>query len=163
MPAGSTYTPIASQTITSNTSTFTFSSIPSTYTDLVIAASLKNNIGAGYNLLMRFNGDSGSNYSATEIAGDGSSVVSSRGTNQTSAQTMRNDNSNFSPSIVSIQNYSNTNTFKTSLSRTSTSNSPRAFVCLWRSTAAINSITFLMESNDLVAGSTITLYGITAA
>jgi hypothetical protein len=159
-----TYTPIATYTATANVSTFTFSSIPSTYTDLIISASLKNNTGAGYNLFIRFNGDTGSNYSTTELWGTGSAAGSSRTTNAVYAQLMRNDNSNFSGSTVSIQNYSNTTTNKTGISRTSSTNSPSVFLSLWRSTAAINSITFLQESPaNIVAGSTLTLYGVKSA
>lgn len=159
----STYEPIATYTATSSVSTFTFSSIPSTYTDLVVAANLKNDIGVGYNLFMRYNGDTGSNYSCTELYGSGTASGSARSINQTFTQALRNDNSNFSASTVSIHNYANTNVYKTTMSRTGSANNPSVFTSMWRSTAAINSITFVMESNNLVAGSSVTLYGIKAA
>lgn len=159
-----TYETIATYTATANVSTFTFSSIPSTYTDLIISANLKNNTGAGYNLFMRFNGDTSSNYSTTELWGNGSAAGSSRTTNAVYAQLMRNDNSNFSGSAVSIQNYSNATTYKIAISKTSSTNNPSIFASTWRSTAAINSITFLQESPaNIVAGSTLTLYGVKSA
>ena len=46
----STYTPIASSTVTgSSTTTVTFSSIPATYTDLIVVSNYKS---AGNNYLM---------------------------------------------------------------------------------------------------------------
>ena len=159
-----TYEPIATYTATTNVSSFDFTSISGTYTDLVIVASLKNNTGAGYNLYMRFNSDSGSNYSTTELYGTGSAAGSGRGSNQTIAQAIKSDNSNFSTSVVSIQNYSNSTTYKTLISRTNPSSATSAYVTLWRSTAAITSINFSAESpSSIVSGSTVTLYGIKAA
>jgi len=66
-----TYTPIATQTLGSSVSTVTFSSISGTYTDLVLIA--QPIASAGVDLELRFNGDSGSNYSCTQLSGDGSS------------------------------------------------------------------------------------------
>lgn len=68
-----TYEPIASTTVGSNTSSVTFSSIPSTYTDLklIIVANDGDN-GNGGVLSLQFNGDAGSNYSTIFRRGDGS-------------------------------------------------------------------------------------------
>ena len=77
----STEVAIATQTLGSATASITFSSIPSTYTDLRIVFS-----GTGatvLNLKVRFNGDSASNYSQTNLQGLGYSVQSSRASTQT--------------------------------------------------------------------------------
>jgi len=78
MAAGSTYTPIATTTLGSTTASYTFSSIPSTYTDLVLVV-----IGEAYftstnyiNTGVQFNSDTGSNYAAHYLIGNGSSVSS---------------------------------------------------------------------------------------
>ena len=58
-------------------------------------------------------------------------------------------------------NYANTTTFKTYLARyNATSTQLSDEVALWRSTAAINSITLTAVSANFNAGSTFTLYGI---
>jgi len=65
---------------------------------------------------------------------------------------------------LNIMNYSNTNTYKTGISRTSV---PKyrvdATVGMWRSTAAINSITVTPTDTPLNVGTVVTIYGIKAA
>jgi hypothetical protein len=165
MAAGSTYTPIATTTLGSAAASYTFSSIPSTYTDLVLVA---NGTGSGNTgLYAQFNSDTGSNYSLTVMGGSGTTATSERQTSVTYARFVWNslwNSSNPGVAIVNIQNYANTTTYKTMIWRSSTaSNAVEAGVNLWRSTAAISSITITGSSNNIAAGSTFTLYGITAA
>ena len=169
MPAGSTYTPIATYTVSSAQSSYTFSSIPSTYTDLVLVCSLKRTTG-GAELFARLNGDTGSNYSDTYFYGTGSSAASSRDSNLSAGMYFGvTGNNDFGVFILNLQNYSNTTTFKTAISRFSNANpvsgyaAVGAFVSLWRSTSAVTSIEIRDTSSSFVAGSTFTLYGITAA
>lgn len=163
MPAGSTYTPIATQTLTGATGSVSFASIPSTYTDLILT--IEGTVQSNCGIQMRFNSDSGSNYSFTRMTGDGSSASSDRSSNATFMElgyyvtTTRNMN------IVQIMNYSNTTTNKTVLNRASAQSvniGAQAYAQLWRSTSAINSIT-INASGNLVSGSTLTLYGIASA
>ena len=163
MAIPSTYTPIATYTLPTAQSSYTFSSIPTTYTDLVLVASV--NASTAADQMMRFNGDTTSLYSATVLSGNGSATSSYRqsndkilldynGTPPTAANT-------FNTNIINIQNYANTTTFKTSINRNSTTGSGiEACVGTWRSTAAINSITFLLSTGNLSAGTTLSLYGI---
>ena len=70
--------------------------------------------------------------------------------------------------IVNIQNYANSTTYKTTLSRVNNAaNGTGAIVGLWRNTAAITSFTLNMMkagvAYDFTTGSTFTLYGIKAA
>lgn len=157
MPA--TYEPIATTTLTSNQSTISFTSIPGTYTDLVIIFRGIESTN-DFNFL-RFNGDTGSNYSHTEIYGDGSSAQSGRGSNRTTmffgrGQTDPNNK------ILNVMNYANTTTYKTTISRNN-SDSTGAFANLWRSTSAITSIEFSRGGGTYNTGTTVTLYGIKAA
>jgi hypothetical protein len=169
MAAGATYEPIATQTLVSNTSLVTFSSIPATYTDLVMVV----NAGAvsANDMYLRLNGDTGSNYSYTILTGNGTSASSIRGSNQTlalvdyygtPATTLGG-----SVSIFNFMNYSNTTTNKTILSRSNNASSGTdAIVTLWRSNSAITSMEFRVATNagvNFLAGSTFTLYGIAAA
>lgn len=163
MAAGSTYTPIATQTLGSAASSITFSSIPNTYTDLILIASVQCTTG-GNGTCLQFNGDSSAIYSLTLLAGDGSSASSARLASQTSLQSGLVD-TNWGTQIIHIMNYANTTTYKTALGRGNDGGLLRATVGLWPNTSAINSIKVLSAPNayNFVAGSTFTLYGIAAA
>lgn len=156
-----TYTPIATTTLGSNQASTTFSSIPSTYTDLVLVITAPNTTTL-VNQLLQFNGNTSAVYSRTRLLGDGTSASSDRRTNDTYlfaglVNTTQNN------TILHFMNYSNTTTYKTVLTRNNNSQYVSAEVGLFRSTSAISSILIQAEYNSFVAGSTFTLYGIQAA
>lgn len=160
-----TYTLIASTTVAgTSTTNVTFSSIPATYTDLVLVAQYKA-VGNNY-LMCRFNGDTGSNYSRTELRGDGSSATSQRLSNEsyayiTSIYAAAGELGTF---ILNLNDYSNTTTFKTVISRgNNNSTGTGVNANLWRSTSAINTILVTPIGNGYDVGSTFKLYGIEAA
>jgi hypothetical protein len=158
----STYTPIATTTLTSSSASVTFSSIPQTYTDLVVVMNAIVNVSPAFHNTS-FNGDTATNYSTTWIVGDGSSAASARqANNSVIAGFAANPEALY---ILNIMNYSNTTTFKSTLARTSNVNTSisAALVGLYRSTSAINSITIAGSNNNYSAGTTATLYGIKAA
>jgi hypothetical protein len=162
MAAGSTYTPIATQTLGSGVSQVTFSSIPSTYTDLVLVI----NGGVVYNLLMWFNNDTATNYSDTYIAGNGTSASSNRHSSRANIVASYDGaaGTTMGTFVYNIQNYANTTTYKTAIGRASdTSDSVICVVGLWRSTAAINRIDFTGNGGNFSTGTMATLYGIAAA
>jgi hypothetical protein len=166
MPA--TYEPIATTTLGSAQSSVTFSSISGSYTDLVLVTSMKAASGYGsFGFLMQLNSDTGSNYSYTYLLGNGSSASSGRASNTTKAIIGTTSDANFGTIITQINNYSNTTTYKTMLSRdNATDVRTGAWVSLWRSTSAITSILVKVDdaaSNLILSGSTFTLYGIKAA
>ena len=161
-----TYTPIATTTLASAAASYTFSSIPSTYTDLVLVATARNTT-ATYTATIRVNGDSGSNYSSTQLYGDGTTAGSNRDTSRTSIDNIyaasSADAANFfNTTLVHIMNYSNATTYKTMLSRSNLGIQIAASIGLWRNTAAITSVGIFSASN-FATGSTFTLYGIQAA
>lgn len=170
MPAGSTYTPIATTTLGSTATDITFSSIPTTYTDLVLILSGTKTGVSGEGIAVRVgNGslDTGSNYSDTILWGTGSTAGSARTTSQT-----RNRITYYaawiagtiSVDVLNFMNYSNTTTFKTILSRANTaSQGVDATVSLWRSTSAINTISVYPFADSFAIGTTATLYGIASA
>jgi hypothetical protein len=162
MPLPSTMTPIATNTLVSATNSITFSSIPQGYTDLILIHS--NISGTTQQLRLTFNGDSGSNYSTTELYGTGSAAGSGFGNDETKINIGFFNASAVSNSIVSFQNYSNTNAFKTLIGRyNNAANQLAAVVGLWRSTAAITSITIVAQTGNFAVDSSFTLYGIKAA
>ena len=160
-----TYEPIATQTLGSAQSSYAFTSIPSTYTDLVLVAMVANSAGSFYETQVRCNSDSGTNYSFTALYGDGTSAASSRNSNGNRIPVGWNTNAPFVPTIINFQNYANSTTYKTVISRASdTNNRVSANVGLWRNTAAITRIDVLCEAGaNFITGSTFTLYGIKGA
>ena len=165
MAAGNTYVAIATQTLGSNTATVTFSSISSAYTDLVLVIAAATTT-SGNNYYLQFYSDTGSNYSDTSIRGNGSAASSGRHTSASVAYIAFDSSTvlNGTVAIASIQNYSNTTTYKTVLSRYSQASAQvNATVNLWRSTSAINAITIGSDGGTLSSGSTFSLYGIAAA
>ena len=159
-----TYIPLATQTVSgTSTSTITFSSIPATYTDLILVFNGYTNAQAS--CYLRFNNDSATNYSDTRLLGSGSSAASDRDTSiaQINAFVSTSTSNNINE-IIQIQNYSNATTYKTSLLRWNNAGSyVAAIVGLWRNTAAINRIDMILSTSYFVAGSTFSLYGVTAA
>jgi hypothetical protein len=160
MTAGSTYTPIATTTLGSNQSSVTFSSLGS-YTDIVIVVG--GTITVDQAIGVRFNGDTGTNYSYTRLFGDGTTATSDKATNSvfcylgivgTAQSTL----------IGHINNYGNSTTYKTGIGRGNTSTYVSTYISTWRNTAAITSMTILPAgSNSLVTGTVVTLYGIASA
>jgi hypothetical protein len=167
MPAGSTYTPIATTTLGSAATDVTFSSF-SGYTDLVLVIAAQLTGGGGASAVqLQFNSDTASNYSFTIINGDGSTATSFRGSSQTAITTgiATDASGQISTNIIQIMNYSNATTYKTTLGRFGIAGDRvRAAVGLWRSTSAITSIKIINNGGTtFVAGSTFTLYGIASA
>jgi len=170
----STYEPIATYNFASDGTggaQVSFTSIPATYTDLIlIAYTADTYTGNNPNQLWRVNSDAGSNYSHTRLYGDSTNFAgSARETNVAYSYFAKPaEGSNFANATLHFMNYSNTTTYKTMLNRQSGGytladmGDVSAWVHLWRSTAAITSITLFPQTN-FKAGSTFTIYGIKAA
>jgi hypothetical protein len=162
-----TYEPVATTTLASDQATVTFTSISGSFTDLILVASIRT-VVTNAAIYCQFNGDTGTNYSNTQLLGNGSIATSGR---QTNVSQLRIGNftasgtNNFSPVIAHFQNYSNTVTNKTVISRAGSADGGLvAEACLWRNTAAITSILVGEESGgNMRTGSILTLYGIKAA
>ena len=165
-----TYEKIQSTTLGSAASTISFNSISSAYTDLRLVMVGKFTISGDF-AAIRFNGDTGSNYSDTEIQGSGSSASSTRHTGQTNMyiSDLNGIYSTSIPQFIAIDIFSYTgSTYKTALIEYSMDLNGSGYVGrevgLWRSTSAITSITALMPSGGQFAtGYQATLYGILKA
>jgi hypothetical protein len=163
MPAGITYTPIATTTLGSATSSITFSNISGSYTDLVIVLDGAGSSGLAA-LNVEYNGDTTvGNYSYTRLQGNGSAASSARATSDKAIGFLAQDSCT---TIININNYSNSTTYKTTLTRTNSNYSSdgrtAAYVSLWQNTAAITSVK-LLSSINFNSGFVASLYGITAA
>ena len=161
-----TYVALRTETVTGSAAssiTFNLTGI-SGYTDLVIVAVCTSDTGGSRALYMQYNSDTGANYSQTYLNGDGTTAASGRGSNANQiAELLSITPSNPAQVNISIQNYSNTTTFKTSLARGTSTNQTAASVGLWRSTAAITSVKLYPSSGNFNIGSTFSLYGIANA
>lgn len=160
----STYEPIATTTLGSAAASVSFTGISSAYTDLKIIAVGKRVSGGA--LALQFNGDTGTNYSKTRLAGNGTTASSGR---DTSASYISTNGWNATyEQLYEIDLFSYTNsTYKTCLIAMSADENGGGevsrIVGLWRSTAAINRVDLLITSGTIAAGFTATLYGIKAA
>ena len=162
MPDVSTEVAIATTTLSSASASITFSSIAGTYTDLRVVFVNKGGDGG---LRLRFNGDTGTNYSRTQIVGTGSSAVSARNTNFDRIPLEYWGMDVTTPTFFTVDVFSYAgSTFKTLLATASEdlngSGSTSARVGLYRSTSAITSLELYTVGTQFQSGTTATLYGI---
>lgn len=159
----STYELIATTTLSSVVNPIVFTSIPGTFTDLRVVCSLRR---PASQVTIRFNNDSTSLYSFTDLIGDGSAVSSGRGTS-TGGIIAHYDSISSAPNItvfvpIDILSYAGS-TFKTLIFGWYNDQDGNGYiknsVGLYRSTSAITSLR--IHSDDTFGvGSTVSLYGI---
>lgn len=168
---GSSYESIATATGTGSSGTITFSSIPSTYKSLQLRGIGLQTSGTN-DLRIRFNGDTGTNYSWHTLAGYNAAVTASGATTQSYMLACIESGSRAGMSatyptvfITDIVDYASTSKNKTI--KTFGGYDPNGLgeidlnSGLWQSTAAINSITVYMSgAGSFTTTSQIALYGI---
>ena len=164
-----TYEPIATYTANGSQSAITFSSIPSTYTDLYLICNVSYaSLGAntGYLLFQIGNGSVNTStiYSYTWLVAGASAGASGKGTGAPYFDGLTNiTGTNNGIVRFNLNNYANTTTNKTALYRVDDSR-PLEAVGLCRSTAAVNTLKVYDYSGyNFSSTSTFTLYGIKAA
>lgn len=168
MAAAQTYEPIASTTLGSAAASITFSSVSSAYTDLrLVFVGTESTTGLNYANL-RFNSDTGSNYSFTYITGSGTAAASATNSSTTLIRLNEWGLSSTIPSMVTVDIFSYAgSTYKTTLSTCAEdyngSGMIESKIGLWRNTAAITTITLVNTASNFAIGTRATLYGIKAA
>jgi hypothetical protein len=165
-----TYTLISSVTVGSGgAATIEFTSIPATYTDLVVKLSANSSLQTPR---VRFNNSSSSIYSEKLLYGQGASAASASNTNTTYfdwvALCINNGTSFFSNSEFYIPNYAGSNSKSVSSDsvsevNASTGNNLYLNAGLWASSAAITSIQIFFATGNFLQYSTAYLYGISNA
>lgn len=165
MAKTATYALIEGVTASGSTGTISFTSIPQTFTDLILVISAQSSNGQRQQY-MEINADTTQKYSRTILSGTGTSAVSARNSNQFQTyldyygvveSTFPNIN------ITHFMDYSNTTTFKTMLTRSNdTSLGLDAIVHLYQSTSAISRIDIKLNTVNYASVSTFRLYGIQA-
>jgi hypothetical protein len=150
------------------TTTIDFTSIPSTYTDLLLKIGARNTSAVNnYDMVMRFNSDSASNYTVRAIQGNGSAASSFSSGLQGYIANINIPGSNltsntFGNTEIYIPNY--TSAFQKSLSIdavTEDNNTATGLIRLlngiWTGTSAISSISLYQNFSQY---STAYLYGV---
>lgn len=170
---------IASNTLTGTAASVTFSSIPSTYTDLVLKVSARSNTGGSFQnyLRLRINTSSALS-SATYLAGSGSaassfnnSLIGSTGfypitnaANNKVSNSSGNTASTFDNVEIYIPSYTVTQNKPLGMFGVAENNTTEAYVVagagLERSTSAITQLQLLTDGGNFVSGSSFFLYGL---
>lgn len=165
-----TYELIASSTVGSGgASSITFTSISSSYTDLLVKCSIRDTTGGvGAYLYMRLNSDTGANYSTNTIEGNGSSAASYASTSQTKMLLWNTNGggataNTFGNAELYIPNYLSSSTKTVLIDTVAETNASGQYMDIvagfWNNTAAITSLTLLPDAG-FAQYSTAYLYGI---
>lgn len=164
-----TYTLIASSVFGSANNSVTFSSIPGTYTDLVLVCSIKADAGTP-NARLLINATTTPLASFTQLQGAATAAANfaagNGGTGGYLYGTYYNPlvTGSYKTIIFNLMDYANTTTHKSVLIRTSgASDAVEIMAGLWQSTNAITQLNISTGSNNFDTGSTFRLYGIEAA
>ena len=173
MQAVGDYQSISTVTLSSNTSSINFTSIPNTYKHLQIrgiARSTRSN--SNNNIYIGLNGDTTTaNYNAHWLGGDGASASGNQLSGVTGMGSIYSINvaatstaSVFGGVVIDILDYANTNKYKTmrTLSGYDANGSGNVglFSGLWLNTAAVTSINLLTFYDQYATYSSFALYGI---
>lgn len=166
------YTKISETVLSGTQASVTFSSIPQTFRSLRIETTTRGDFAAGSIAWgLRFNSDASALYNFQQVIINGTSVTASQAQSETrgylgeiSANTATANCA--SEHVTTIHNYTGTSFFKQAISLMNMVTGVgasglhvREIGTLWRSTAAITSITLLPDSGNFVSGSTFSLYG----
>jgi hypothetical protein len=165
--ATTTYEPLATVTASGSSSTqLVMSSIPSTYTDLVLVIS-GTSTSTTNNMDITFNGDTTSGlYNRTYMSGYGTGTEGNSAVGQNSIRLTANGIVTTAPGtyIYFINNYANTVTGKTIVGRSNNADYGTDMVIgLWNSASAITSITLSLTGSNFSSNTKFTLYGIANA
>jgi hypothetical protein len=168
--ASNTYTAIATVTVGSGgAANIEFTSIPATYTDLLVKLSGRSTSGGETAVNLRFNGNSSSIYDRKSLAGDGSSASSASSTSQPEVFVGRISANTYTASTfgnmeIYIPNYTGSSNKSLSSDSVAENNATTGYniliAGLWNNTAAITSIAFTVAGSNFAQYSTATLYGI---
>ena len=166
-----TYESIATATVSgSSTNAVTFSSIPQTYTDLILVTSFRAISDTYFSIgNVTFNNDTGTNYNQMYLQGSNNSFYSGY-YYQTFPYIFIDNGANTVKggySKLEINSYSATNIKKPFIHQSLSTNSTNIVSGIWNNTSAISTLTVTMSGGlpnfAFAAGSQFTLYGILKA
>lgn len=165
------YKLIETKSLGSNAVSIDFTSIPQTYTDLILVISIRADISFSYaSIGLRFNSDSGSNYTSRLLYGEGSGSGFPALATTTALQwiygtgTTATSNT-FGNGQLYIPNYTGSTAKSVITESVSENNATSAIQALtftgWSGTAAISSMSlFIQSGQNILSGSSASLYGV---
>ena len=164
-----TYTLIASSTVGSGgVSSIDFTSIPSTYTDLCVVASIRPT-GAGFDGCYVYlnNDQTSARYTTTVLRGNGSaasSFIAGDTTKSYAGELTPNTSNTFGNLSIYIPNYAGSNQKSYSIDSVGENNATASYQVfsagLYNQTTAINQVSLRIASSNIAQYSTAYLYGI---
>ena len=168
-----TYNLISSSVLSSSVTTFTFSSIPATYTDLLIKISARHDAASDQDTLLitTFSGSTG--FTNTWLRGGGSGAPQASSTlvgtssyvGQIPGATATSNT--FDNTEIYIPSYIVSQLKPFSVFSVQENNASSAYMGttagLWSNTSPVTSIAFSANGNNFVSGSSFYLYGISNA
>lgn len=154
---------LATTTLGSTASSVTFGSIPASYRDLRIVVSGTTTSASVDALVLRLNGDTGSNYPVVYATGDG--VSASGGAPNYAYSSMGLIGTSQSVSTIDILDYAQTDKHKALLGRGNTPGwGTRMIAGRWASLSAVTTVLIYTEASlTFSIGTTFSLYGIVSA
>ena len=173
------FTVIDHTELTGNAASYDVTSISASYDHLYLTTSTRTDDVVYFDKVgLRFNGDTGTNYSWTRLNAGTSTPTSSRGDTDTSIEGLypatgsSADANTFGAMTMWIPNYANTANFKQIVAEYAVENTSSTdwqwflglAAGLWQDTSAVDQITLTpLDGDNFVQYSTFTLYGVTGA
>lgn len=166
-----TYNLIASNTLSTTATVVTFSSIPGTYTDLLVKYSMRTDTAGadGAQVRLTFNGNA-TNYSNVRLQGNGAAVSTTYVSGaayfevEAGSPSAGNTANTFNSTEIYIPNYTVATNKSLGAFEVGENNSTTAYMsvraALWQNTGAITSIALTANGGNFVANSSFWLYGI---
>jgi hypothetical protein len=163
---------IESKTLATAAASIEFTSIPQTFTDLVLTISARSAAsGARNDIQITINSDTGSNYSGRRLIGVDGVTQSAAGSGSPSAAQLVAIVGNgatadtFANGSIYFPNYTSTTNKSFSVDMVAENNSSSSYILgitayLYTTSSAITSIKIQPDGWNLVAGTTMSLYGI---
>jgi hypothetical protein len=163
-PAGA-YDSLATVTLSATTASITFAGIPANYKHLQIRLLALSATSAQGDL--QLNSDTGNNYAAHLLEGNGATPSASAGTSRAdvfSVVRLAGTSSNVAASVIDILDYANTNKYKTIRHFRGFDSNGAGNIGLgsglWMNTSAISSLTITARAGTFTQYSSFALYGV---
>jgi hypothetical protein len=160
-------TAIASVTVSTATANIDFTSIPATYTDLLLKVSLRSDRGGSNEAYTNVTFNSATtNQTVRRLEGSGSTAYTSSEANNWSfiIEGAHNTANSFTSTDIYIPNYAGSTYKSFSVDSGEETNATTAYIAmtsgLWSSSAAITAVKLSIAAGSFVQYSTATLFGI---
>jgi hypothetical protein len=150
-------------------SNVTFTNIPSTYSHLQVRLISRNSTTDNTTIYMQFNNDTATNYNFHLLYGTGSAAGAAAGTSSAQIEIGEQPNGAniFNASVIDILDYKDTNKYKTIRALGGFDSNGDGRIILrsgaWRSTSAISSIKFTLQTGNFTQYSQFAIYGVKSA